>query len=99
MQPPVFIGNELAAAGYRLAGVRIADGAVESERTLFEKFLALQPPLLLVGESCIPAIGEARVFAAIAEANPPVLVVADRPGTRFHDTLPESIRQELGVTA
>jgi vacuolar-type H+-ATPase subunit F/Vma7 len=99
MQPPVFIGNELAAAGYRLAGVQVADAAVESARVLFDRFLALRPPLLLIGESCIPAIGEAKLLAAIAEANPPVLIVADRPGRSFHDTLPESIRQELGVAA
>ena len=97
MAVPVFMGNEVMVAGYRLAGAQAYASQPESAGTLFEQLLAQQPPLILLGESCIAGIGAARVYAAVSRAHPPVLVVADRVGQTRADDLPASILSALGV--
>jgi len=94
---PVFIGNEVAAAAYRLAGLEAIGCGADAARALFDKFLASQPRLLLIGQSCVAAIGAERLAVAAARAAPAVLVVSDTPGEAFHDNLPDTIRRELGV--
>ncbi len=97
MPPPVFMGDEIAAAGYRLAGLHAYSCDPASVPALFDKLLAENPPLFLIGESCVAHIGEFRVNAAVSHAQPPVLVVADIFGWTTGDKLPDSIRSVLGV--
>jgi vacuolar-type H+-ATPase subunit F/Vma7 len=98
MPQAVFIGDEIAAAGYRLAGVRIYACDPSAVRALFDRLLMEHPPLLLIGESCVDLIGASRVHTAVTQAQPPVLVVADIYGQSGRDDIPESIRAVLGVT-
>jgi len=97
MGPPVFIGNELTAAAFRLAGLEAIGCDPDAARMRFEEHIAGETRLLLVGQSCVAAIGAERLSAAAARADPAVLVVADVPGEGLQDELPDSIRRELGV--
>ncbi|MDE2235111.1 MAG: hypothetical protein KGK44_06110 [Gammaproteobacteria bacterium] len=97
MGAPVFIGDETAAAGYRLAGVHTPACDASGARTMFEQLLTPETPLVLIGESFVTHIGAARVSAAVTHAQPPVLVVADRFAAAAGDELPHSIRSVLGV--
>ncbi len=97
MDAPVFIGDETAAAGCRLAGVQTPACDASGARTLFERLLTRETPLVLIGESFVTHIGAARVAATITHAQPPVLVVAEPFATGFGDELPQSIRSVLGV--
>ena len=97
MDAAVFMGSELYAAGFRLAGLDAHAPEPSSAAALFEKLLAQHPALLLVGESCVTAVGPARIRSAVSQAAPPVLVIADQPGQPSLEELAAEVRAELGV--
>ena len=97
MDTAVFMGSELYAAGFRLAGAEAHAPDHAAAAALFESLLAQHPPLLLLGESCVAAIGASRVYAAVSRADPPVAVVPDRPGQSFPEDLAAEVRSELGI--
>lgn len=97
MNPPTFMGSELFVAAFRLAGVSAYAAGPEGAGALFDRLAAERPPLLLVGESCVSQVGEAKLRAAIIRAEPPLLLVADLPGRAAPENLAAMIREELGV--
>ena len=97
MSAPVFLGSELFAAAYRLAGARAYAPEPAAAPALFDTLVAAHPPLVLLGESCIAHVGVARVYAAVSTADPPVLVITDRPGPSAADVLAADILAELGI--
>lgn len=91
MAAPVFIGDELTGAGYRLAGAdaRICEPADAADELARARETA---PLVLIAASHAGGIPEDQL--AIAE--PPVIVVSTARGVPPPD-LGERVRRELGV--
>ncbi len=77
---PVFIGNEVTAAGYRLAGLEARTPAPGQERAAVYALLAEEPPLVLLSMEIASALPETELFDILARLEPPVLPVADATG-------------------
>ena len=74
---PIFIGDEVTAAGYRLAGVEVrrvepGEGAMALEQACQEG-----PPLVLITAECAAGVPAAELARRLAALDPPLLVVAD----------------------
>ena len=93
---PVFIGDEVSAAGYRLAGLRVrvasADSLVDELHTCCE-----QAPLVLISSELAATLPEAQRDRLLARLSPPVLVVPDVRGRDTGLDLSTRLRRQLGV--
>jgi vacuolar-type H+-ATPase subunit F/Vma7 len=96
VSPPVYIGDEVEAAGYRLAGleVRVPDR---------DDLLALigsaceQAPLVLIGAAAARKIPPAELDRLLASITPPVVIVPDVRQLAGLPDLATRLRGELGV--
>lgn len=93
----MFLGDELTAAGYRLAGadVRIirpddAGPALTAART--EGY-----PLILMTAECAEGVAESRLYDALAAVSPQLLLVPDAAGRVPVPDFAVYVRQRLGV--
>jgi vacuolar-type H+-ATPase subunit F/Vma7 len=98
MAAPIYLGDEVSAAGYRLAGavtrtpdVRDAAQALASARS--------QAPLVLVSAALAAGIGEAALRAALSATAPLVLIVPDLHGVVPLPDLAARLRAQLGLEA
>lgn len=96
MPAPIFIGDEISATGYRLAGMRVRVPAAEEVAETLRWARTHAPLVLITAERAkdIPAADLARAQAAVA---PPVLVV---PDIRCRVPIPDLatlLRRQLGV--
>ena len=96
MSLPVYIGNELDAAGYRLMGARIIVPRDQNLPDLFEE-ARTDAPLIMVSASVAEALGEEVMAAAVIAAGPPVMVVADAVGEANPLDMEREVRAALGV--
>lgn len=97
MEAPVFIGKELDALGYRLAGFKVLQPAAGELATAFQTAL-IEAPLVIVGADAARSLPEARLRSAMRAADPPVVVV---PGVDEEGGLPDMekvVRTALGVS-
>lgn len=96
MSVPVFIGDEVTAAGYRLAGARIltpVQGEVTAE---FRKALE-HAQLVFITAGCAAELAEQGLNEAIRSADPLVLVVPDAAGRAAPPDLDRQIDRVLGI--
>ena len=94
MDQPLFLGDPVTAAGFRLAG--FATVTPESKDLEAEFLAALErAPLVVVGGSLADRIGPIVLREAIARADPPVSIVADVTGPPR--SLSGQVRRALGV--
>jgi vacuolar-type H+-ATPase subunit F/Vma7 len=96
MPAPVFIGDEVTGAGYRLAGVRVETPLPGEELSLLEHVRA-QAELILVSAECasrIPAQSLSRILAA---PQPLVLVVPDVQGRTAVPDVAARVYRQLGM--
>lgn len=96
MALPVYIGNELDAAGYRLMGARIVVPRDQNLAALFDEARA-DAPLIMVSAGVADALGEDVIAAAVIAASPPVVVVADAVGEANPPDMEHEVRAALGV--
>lgn len=96
MQSPIYIGDEVNGAGFRLAGVRLrvpapgrAADALDAART--------EAPLVLVSAAVAAEIAESRLAAAVAAATPLILIVPDPVGGTPMPDLAGRLRAHLGM--
>jgi vacuolar-type H+-ATPase subunit F/Vma7 len=96
MAAPVFIGDEVTAAGYRLAGaaVRICDPAGAEEEL---EAAVKSASLILVAGTHAARVRPRRLDALLAAVRPLVLVVADARGRSAMPDVAADVRRELGV--
>lgn len=95
---PVFLGDEISAAGFRLAGAQVRTPPA-GEETSFLEWARREAPLVLITAelaSRIPASALSRALAAVA---PPVLVVPDVRARVLPPDLSALIRRQLGIEA
>jgi vacuolar-type H+-ATPase subunit F/Vma7 len=96
MQSPIYVGDEVNGAGFRLAGARVqvpepgrAVEALDAARK--------QAPLVLVSAAVAAEIPEAHLAAAVAELSPLTLVVPDPVGGTPMPDLAMRLRRQLGM--
>lgn len=96
MPAPIFIGDEVTGAGYRLAGMRIETPLPGEELSLLEH-ARTQAEFILVSAECasrIPAQSLSRVLAA---PHPLVLVVPDVQGRAAIPDVAARLYRQLGM--
>lgn len=96
MSVPVYIGDEVSASGYRLAGLRVR---VPAAQQLLATLTAAckDAPLVLISASVAQQLPAAQLEQLLASLAPPVVVV---PDLRAHNRLADlsvRLRQQLGV--
>lgn len=96
MSAPVYIGDEVEAAGYRLAGV---DVRVPSRDELLATVRAAckEVPLVLIGAATAREIPPAELDKLLARVAPPVVVVPDVRRRAGLPDLATRLRGQLGV--
>lgn len=95
---PIFLGDEVSAAGYRLAGARVRTPRPGEEAAA----LALargEAPLVLLSAAVAARLAVAELGAAQAALAPLVLVVPDLQGRQPLPDLAARLRSQLGLEA
>ncbi len=96
MTTAVFIGDEVTASGWRLAGVRVI--AVDGDAVLQAFEAALDDTdLLLITAACAAELDRARLDAAVRRAQPLVLVVPDAAERLAPPDLDRQVDRVLGI--
>jgi len=98
MSAPIYLGNDVSATGYRLAGARVRTPAAGDARAALTQAL-VDAPLVLVSAALATDIGEAALLPALAATEPLVLVVADANGSAAPPDVAARIRAQLGLEA
>lgn len=97
MDAPVYIGDELSAIGYRLAGTEsfVAAHAVNLEE-LIEAAVA-HSPLVLLGAGAAETLPPERLHRLLRALKPRVVVVPDIGGAAMPPDLAGWLRGQLGM--
>jgi len=98
MSAPIYLGDDVSAAGYRLAGARVRTPAAGDVRAALTRAL-VDAPLVLVSAALATDIGEAALLPALAATEPLVLVVADANGSAAPPDVAARMRAQLGLEA
>ena len=96
---PVYLGDELGATGYRLAGAE--SFVVASHDELEERLAAVLDgaPLILLGAGAAQWLPTARLQALLRGLRPLVVVVPDFTGNAAPPDLADWLRSQLGMKA
>ena len=98
MSVPVYLGDEVSGAGYRLAGVRVrTPGPGAAAAALAEA--CIEAPLVLVSSAVAADIAERPLRAALSALAPLVVVVPDLAGDVPVPDLAARLRAQLGLEA
>ncbi|MGE0358703.1 MAG: hypothetical protein AB7P08_17505 [Burkholderiales bacterium] len=94
----VFVGDDVAAAGWRLAGVaaRVPAPGGEAEALAAAREGA---ELVLVSAEVAQAIPEAKLRAALRALSPVTLVVPDLRGAAPYPDVARRMKRQLGIEA
>lgn len=90
---PTFLGDELSAAGFRLAGL---DVETEVDAEAFRRALAESPFVIVTAERAA-ALPASLVSAAVRRARPPVAVVGDARRAAEPPSPARRVKRVLGV--
>ena len=96
MRAPVFIGDEVSAAGYRLAGADTPTVAYEQATAALAQ-ARRSAPLVLLTASMAAAVDAVALRQALAATSPLVLVVRDLDGRTAPPDLAARLRAQLGM--
>lgn len=98
MSAPVYLGDEVSAAGYRLAGALVHTPQAGDE-TAALAWARSQAPLVLVSASVAAGIGAGVLRVALSALAPLVLIVPDLEGEVPPPDLAARLRGQLGLEA
>jgi vacuolar-type H+-ATPase subunit F/Vma7 len=93
-----FIGDEVTAAGFRLAGARVYPCPPGDAAALFRQ-LASRHPLLVLTAEAAARVPEELLQQAAARGRPLLLVVADAAGREAPPDPARALRRQLGMGA
>ncbi len=96
MSAPVFIGDELTAAAYRLAGLDVHSPAEDEALAAFQRACE-EAELVLVTAEYAQMLPAREFQRAQAGLSPAVVVVADVRGRRGLPDMGERMRHTLGM--
>ncbi len=96
MSIPVYIGDEVEAAGYRLAGLEVRVPG-RSEVLPQIHTACEQAPLVMIGAATARDIPPAELDRLLALATPSVVIVPDVRGRAGLPDLATRLRAQLGV--
>ena len=96
MTAPVYLGDEVSAAGFRLAGLRARTPPRGDEGTALASACA-EAPLVLVAARVAARIAERELRAALAALTPLVLIVPDLDGATPVPDLVIRLKRLLGL--
>ena len=96
MSEPVFIGDEVSAAGYRLAGLQVHTPPVDAVLQTVEQ-VAGEAPLILISPYFAQHIPAGILDRLLAGIHPRVIIVPDVHGKSLMPDLASRIRRQLGV--
>jgi vacuolar-type H+-ATPase subunit F/Vma7 len=96
MRAPIYLGDEVTAAGYRLAGAQVRVPAPGEAAAAFAEARALAP-LVLVSAAVAIRIDAAQLRAALTALQPLVLIVPDARGEVPRPDLAARLRGQLGL--
>jgi vacuolar-type H+-ATPase subunit F/Vma7 len=96
MKLPVYIGDPVSAAGYRLAGLKVhvteAEDVLEALETACD-----EAPLVLLGSDLASRIPSRQLDALLSHTTPAVVVVPDVRGEAPLPDMAHRLRKQLGV--
>ena len=98
MSAPAYLGDEVTAAGYRLAGARVRVPRRGEEAAALAAACA-EAPLVLVSAAVAVRIPESSLKSALAALVPLVLVVPDPVDDTPVPDVAARLRRELGLEA
>jgi vacuolar-type H+-ATPase subunit F/Vma7 len=96
MSLPIYIGDEVTAAGYRLAGLRVRSPAPDECEEILS-WACEEGQLILISAGLAQCIPQERLNQCIARQNPPIVVVPDLLGGAEMPDLANTLRRQLGV--
>jgi len=98
MSGVIYIGDEVSAAGYRLAGAQtLVPGPGEEAEALAS--IAGRDALVLVSAAIVGRVAQQRVHDALARLAPLVAIVPDLAGAAAPLDLAQRLRRQLGLDA
>jgi len=98
MERPVFIGDELSAAGFRLTGIHPVTPEADALAEVFDRALS-DAPLVIITTRLANALPNTRLAEAVKRACPPVAVVPDATSSAPMPDMAQRVRLALGVEA
>jgi vacuolar-type H+-ATPase subunit F/Vma7 len=98
MSAPIYIGDEVSAAGFRLAGARVAVPDEGAEAAALAEARA-GAPLVLVSAAVAACIPENTMALALAAVAPLTLIVPDLRGEVPVPDVAARLRRQLGMEA
>jgi len=98
MRAPIYLGDEVTAAGYRLAGAHVRVPTPDEAGAAFDEARALAP-LVLVSAAVAAHIDAGQLRAALTALQPLVLIVPDARGEVPRPDLAARLRGQLGMEA
>jgi vacuolar-type H+-ATPase subunit F/Vma7 len=98
MRAPIYIGDEVTAAGYRLAGARVRTPASGESGAALEE-ARTSSPLVLVSAAVASDIDATQLRTALSALSPLVLIVPDGQGNVPLPDLAARLRGQLGMEA
>ena len=98
MPAPVYLGDEVSAAGFRLAGALVRTPRPGEEAAALA-WARANAPLVLVSATVAAGAGEALMRAALSALSPLVLVLPDLHGEVPLPDLAARLRGQLGLEA
>ena len=98
MAVPVFIGDEVTAAGYRLAGMEVRVTTPAASAETLQAVCTGDPPLVLITAACAAGLPETLLRHRLQSLNPPLLVVGDAAGEVAIPDLVRALRARVGLS-
>jgi vacuolar-type H+-ATPase subunit F/Vma7 len=96
MSAPVFIGDEVSAQGYRLAGLEVLVPETDDLPALIRRACEAAP-LVLIDAALAERIPAAVLDALLSAPSPPVVVAPAVRGTALLPDIGSRLRRQLGV--
>jgi vacuolar-type H+-ATPase subunit F/Vma7 len=96
MSLPVYIGDEVSAAGFRLAGLQVITPQ-PGEIPAAVKLACEQAPLVLISAATAQYLDATALDELLAGMTPPVAIVPDVHGSVPMPDLATRMRKQLGV--
>ncbi len=93
----MFIGDELSAAGYRLAGFAVLSPSLADCEAVLNEQLLRRPPFLLLSAEYAQALGAGSVDRMLIRFDPPVGIVRDAGGRVSAPDIARRVRRTLGI--